>query len=107
MDSYVNLQPYTSDVQGFFPYIEELGTSVFRFKEDDMRTATNIIQGLMYTYRRNKKLSNNDNITMISMHVRLGDFDYHLKELWNMTFISDSFLTKAMEYYTKKYEVIT
>ena len=37
MDAYVNLQPYTSDVQGFFPYIEELRTSVFRFEEDDMR----------------------------------------------------------------------
>ena len=98
MDAYVNLQPYTSDVQGFFPYIEELRTSVFRFEEDDMRTATNIIQGLMYTY-----ISNNDNITMISMHVRLADFDYHLKELWNMTFISDSILTKTMDYYKKKF----
>ena len=103
----MSLDTYTTDVQGFFPYIEELRTSVFRFKEADIRTATKIFQSLMNTYRQNKRLSKNDNITMISIHVRLRDFGYHLKKLWNMSFISDSFLTKAMEYYTKKYQVIT
>ena len=106
MDSYVKLGAYVTDVQGFFPYIDELRSSVFRFKNDDMKTANTIFQSVINTYRGTKRLSKDDTITMISIHVRLTDFKHHLKVLWNMSFISNSFLTKAMEYYTKKYQVI-
>ena len=106
MDSYVKLGAYVTDVQGFLPYIDELRSSVFRFKNDDMKTANTIFQSVINTYRGTKRLSKDDTITMISIHVRLTDFKHHLKVLWNMSFISNSFLTKAMDYYTKKYQVI-
>ena len=105
-DSYIKLGPYTVDVQGFFPYINEL-KSIFKFKEDDLKTAKTIIQSVTNTYKATKRLSMEEEVTMVSIHVRLTDFKNHLKSLWNMEFISNEFLTKAMTYYTNKYKVRT
>ena len=105
-DSYIKLGPYTVDVQGFFPYINEL-KSIFKFKEDDLKTAKTIMQSIINTFKATKSLSMEDEVTMVSIHVRLTDFKDHLKSLWNMEFISNEFLTKAMTYYTNKYKVRT
>ena len=105
-DSYVKLGPYTVDVKGFFPYINEL-KSIFKFKEDDLKTAKTIMQSIINTFKATKSLSMEDEVTMVSIHVRLTDFKDHLKSLWNMEFISNEFLTKAMTYYTNKYKVRT
>ena len=105
-DSYIKLGPYTVDVQGFYPYINEL-KSIFKFKEDDLKTAKTIVQSISNTYKATKRLSMEDEVTMVSIHVRLTDFKDHLKSLWNMEFISNEFLTKAMTYYTNKYKVRT
>ena len=103
-DSYIKLGAYTVDVQGFFPYLNEL-KSIFKFKEEDLKTAKTIIQSVSNTYKATKRLSMEDEVTMVSIHVRLTDFKNHLKSLWNMEFISNEFLTKAMTYYTNKYKV--
>ena len=103
-DSYIKLGPYTVDVQGFYPYLNEL-KSIFKFKEDDLKTAKTIVQSISNTYKATKRLSMEDEVTMVSIHVRLTDFKDHLKSLWNMEFISNEFLTKAMTYYTNKYKV--
>ena len=92
-DSYIKLGPYTVDVQGFFPYINEL-KSIFKFKEDHLKTAKTIIQSVSNTYKATKRLAMEDEVTMVSIHVRLTDFKNHLKSLWNMEFISNEFLTK-------------
>ena len=105
-DSYIKLGPYTVDIQGFFPYINEL-KSIFKFKEDHLKTAKTIIQSVSNTYKATKRLAMEDEVTMVSIHVRLTDFKNHLKSLWNMEFISNEFLTKAMKYYTNKYKVRT
>ena len=105
-DSYIKLGPYTVDVQGFYPYLNEL-KSIFKFKEDDLKTAKTIVQSISNTYKATKRLSMEDEVTMVSIHVRLTDFKDHLKSLWNMEFISNEFLTKAMTYYTNKYKVRT
>ena len=105
-DNYIKLGPYTADVKGFFPFIKEL-KSIFKFKEDDLKTAKQIIQSVMNTYKATKNLSMDDEVTRVSIHVRLTDFKHHLKSLWNMEFISNEFLTKAMTYYTNKYKVRT
>ena len=104
-DKYVGLGPYINDVKGFSPYAEELRNSIFLFKKEDTKTANAIFQSIKNTYRATKKLPLTTNITMVSIHVRLTDFAYHLRVLFNMTFISNEFLTDAMGYYTDKYEV--
>ena len=104
-DKYVGLGPYVNDVKGFYPYVEELKNSIFRFKKEDTEAALAIFQSIKNTYRASKKVSLTANITMVSIHVRLTDFAHHLKVLFNMTFISNKFLSEAMEYYTFKYEV--
>ena len=70
-----------------------------------MRYANTIYQSIKNTYSATRKHSIDGNITMVSMHIRLTDFAHHLKVLFNMTFISNEFLTGAMTYYTKKYKV--
>ena len=102
---YVGLGPYVDDVKGFSPYAEELRNSIFLFKKEDTKTANAIFQSIKNTYRATKKLPLTTNITMVSIHVRLTDFAYHLRVLFNMTFISNKFLTDAMGYYADKYEV--
>ena len=104
-DKYVGLGPYVNDVKGFSPYVEELRNSIFLFKKEDTKTANAIFQSIKNTYRATKKLPLTTNITMVSIHVRLTDFAYHLRVLFNMTFISNEFLTAAMRYYTDKYKV--
>ena len=104
-NSYVKLDTYTIDIQGFFPYLDELKNYIFKFKQEDMKTARTILQSVKNVYRVNKKPEIVGDITMISMHVRLTDFKHYLKVRWNMTCISNEFLTQAMTYCTKKYQV--
>ena len=103
-DNYVKLGPYTTDVQGFYPYVNEL-KSVFKFRDEDLKTAKTIIQSVTNTYKATKRLKIDDEVTMVSIHVRLTDFKHHLKTLWNMEYISNEFLTKAMKYFSNKYKV--
>ena len=105
MDNYVKLGAYTTDVQGFFPYLNELKTSVFKFRDEDLKTAKSIIQSVTNTFKSTKRLNMDDEVTMVSIRVRLTDFKHHLKVLFDMEFVSNEFLTKAMRYFTNKYKV--
>jgi hypothetical protein len=104
-NSYVKLETYTIDIQGFFPYVDELKNDVFKFKPEDMKTARTILQSVKNAYRGTKKPEIVGDITMISMHIRLTDFKHHLAVLFNMTYISNEFLTQAMTHCTTKYQV--
>ena len=105
-DKVVKLGPYVNDVQGFYPYVEELKEQIFKFKQEDINKAKTIFQSIKNTYKGTKhKRSPNSNVTMVSIHVRLTDFAHHLNVLFNMTFISNKFLSQAMEYYHRKYNV--
>ena len=102
----VKLAAYVNDVQGFYPYVDELKKHIFKFKQEDLRVAKSIFQSIKNKYRGTKhNLLPNSNVTMVSIHVRLTDFKRHLHELFNMPFITNRFLTKAMEYYHTKYNV--
>ena len=70
-----------------------------------MTTAKTIVRSAKNTYRATKKHKVVGDITMISMHIRLTDFQPHLAMLFNMTFISNDFLTQAMTYCKNKYQV--
>ena len=82
------------DVQGFYPYINELVNDVFIFKKDIIRKAKDIFSNLDSNLH-----------TMVSIHIRLTDLDAHLKRLWNLPNASDEYFEKAMDYLHKKYKV--
>ena len=46
-----------------------------------------------------------ENINAISIHIRLTDYEKHLKHYYNMTTISKEYLVTAMTYMDKKYKV--
>ena len=46
-----------------------------------------------------------ENINAISIHIRLTDYEKHLKHYYNMTTISKEYLITAMTYMDKKYKV--
>ena len=87
------------------PYVNELKDSVFKFREEDLKTAKTIVQSVTNTFRATKKHKIEGDVTMVSIHVRLTDFKHHLKVLFDMEYISNAFLTKAMTYFTSKYKV--
>ena len=86
---------YVLDIKGFYPYVNELVNNVLKFKNIHMHRATTIMN------RLNPKLTN----VMVSIHIRLTDFAKHLKKLWNMTYASDEYFERAMQYFHSKYEV--
>ena len=105
-NSYVKLEPYANDVQGFFQYVGELRKSIFVFKKEDMKMAHTILQVVKNTYRATKNHNIAGNITMVSIHVRLTDYHNHLRVHYNAKYMSNEFLTQAMSYFTNKYKVI-
>ena len=105
-NSHVKLGDYVNDVQGFFPYVKQLKSSIFKFYEEDMKSANLIFSTMKNTYTATRKHNITGDITMVSIHVRLTDFKHHLKILFNMEFTPNSFFTAAMSYYAKKYKVI-
>ena len=105
MNSYVKLDPYTNDVQGYIQHIEELRTYIFKFRRKDLITARTIFQKLKNTYKSSKKRKRVGEITMVSIHVRLTDYMQHLKIIYGMEYNAKAFLTKAMAYCIKKYQV--
>ena len=104
-NKFVHLEWYANDVEGFFPYIQELKHSIFKFRDEDMKIAKAIFQTMGNTFRATKRPSLRGKITMISIHIRLTDYSEHLKVLYHMEVISNAFLTKAMTYCTRKYQV--
>ena len=83
------------DVNGFYPYINELINDVFKFKPH----YTDKAKGIFHDLRSHIH-------TMVSIHIRLTDMDLHLKEQWNLGNAPDQYFEKAMKYFDDKYEVI-
>ena len=82
------------DVQGFYPYINELVNDVFKFKLEYTNKAKLILSKLKPELH-----------TMVSIHIRLTDMDAHVKRLWNVTNPNEEYFATAMSYFHKKYMV--
>ena len=102
--SYIKLDPYVNDVQGFFPYIKEL-KSIFKFKAKELEMANKIIQTIENTYKDIKRNQSMGNVTVVSIHIRLTDYKRHLKELFDLEPIPAKWFTTAMNYFNNKYQV--
>ena len=90
---------YLNDVKGFSPYIDELKKYIFKLKSKHITHAKErlsefsvsmptIIQTLTQSKNKTK---------MVSIHVRLGDYDAHLKRLFDLPPVPDDYLSRAME----------
>ena len=83
-----------NDVKGFYPHIKKLKKTFFKFKKRDMIPATEI-----YAKMKPK------NHTMVSIHVRLTDFEEHLKWFGINKPVRKNYIGRAMDYIASKYNV--
>ena len=45
------------------------------------------------------------NVTLVSIHVRLGDYEAHLRKKFNLGLVSASYFMAAADILTRKFEV--
>ena len=102
--TYVKLDPYVNDVQGFFPYIKEL-KSIFKFKINEFEMANKIVQTIKNTYKDLKRNESMGDVTIVSIHVRLTDYKRHLKQRFDMEPIPAKWFSTAMNYFSNRYQV--
>ena len=92
-NSYIKLHHYVEDIKGFYPYIDELVTSVFKFKEKYKTEAI----------RRYKALQPESKM-MVSVHIRYTDF-VEVSSYFPSYSLQQSYFKRAMSYFHKKYKV--
>ena len=92
---YIKVSKWINDIKGYYPYIKTLKRKVFRFREKDIKNAAKIFSRL-----------NPDNHTMISIHVRLTDYQEHLYKLYHLKkYVPTNYFKTAMDYFAEKYQV--
>ena len=82
------------DVNGFYPYIDELVRNVFKFKRRYVEKSKEIFN----------RINVNNKHTMVSIHIRLTDMDRHLSENWSIRNEPDRYLENAMNYFHERYK---
>ena len=103
-DTYLKLDPFVNDVQGFFPYIKEL-KNIFKFRTNDLAMASTTIRNIENNYKELKRNETVSNVTIVSIYVRLTDYKHHLKLLFDLELIPAKWFTTAMNYFRNKYQV--
>ena len=94
-NEYILLDEFVMDLEGFYPFVNELVRDVFKFKRNYIEPAEVILQ----------KINPNNLYTMVSIHLRLTDMDVHLQENWNLENKPEEYLRKAMRYFNDHYQV--
>ena len=94
------------DVQGFLPYANDLKTNIFKFHKKFRAVSRRLYK--MMIERANTDITDRkvQNFTTVSIHIRLTDFENHLKGWWNITNAQPEYFSSAMQYFTEKYQVI-
>ena len=52
-----------------------------------------------------KDLKGIEDLTFISIHVRMTDYAYHLDKLYNLTYVSEDYFEKAKQHFSKHFSV--
>ena len=97
-NKYLKLGYYVFDVKSFYPHINELKEGIFRIKAKYIEMAKN----------RFDSLGIKGSHTKVSIHIRLTDYKWQLKVLYNMThqyFFGGGYIEKAIVYFAQKYDV--
>ena len=95
----LKLYTYLNDVKGFSPYIDELKKYVFQFKSHHISHAKKRLDKFspkMLTTIHNST-QNHNKTKMVSIHIRLGDYEAHLKRLFDLPPVLDDYFSRAME----------
>ena len=92
-NTYIKLHHYVEDIKGFYPYIDELVSDVFKFKEDDTKEA-----------RRRYKALRPELKTMVSVHIRLTDYK-KVASYFPSDSSQQSYFKSALSYFHNKYKV--
>ena len=93
---YLHLLGYVNRVKMFLPWLQELKEHIFRFKTFYIHSAQEKLQ---------KMNCYGNKVTIVSIHVRLTDYRENL--LHGIPEAADeSYFSRAMEYYIKKYQVL-
>ena len=97
-------------MKGFYPYVQELKNYVLRFKSINLENAQKQILSMFSGEQKNVPLLprdsyNHKNVSynkkykkLVSIHVRLGDYEHHLRKLFNLPIIESNYFTRAMKY---------
>ena len=86
---------YLNDVKGFSPYASELKNYMFRFKRTHIDHAQKRLEhslGVSIPFSNNNETANK----IVSIHVRLGDYEKHLKRVFDLPMVPDDYFTRAM-----------
>ena len=92
-NTYIKLHHYVEDIKGFYPYIDELVSDVFKFKEEDTNEA-----------RRRYKALRPELKTMVSVHIRLTDYK-KVASYFPSDSSQQSYFKSALSYFHNKYKV--
>ena len=90
---YLQIKPYINHISSYEPYLPELKKHIFRFKTSFLSAAKEKLS--KYGYK-------NKNSIFVSIHVRLTDYHTVLGDLPG---ISKEYFSRAMGYFSQKYEV--
>ena len=109
-NKHIKFFPYLNDVKGFYPYVDELKKSIFKFKKTHIHSAESHLWKVFDSHKTIKANFKNlkqlkKNHTLVSIHVRLGDYEEHLKKVFGLPVVSNDYFTKAMTFMYKKYPV--
>ena len=91
---YLHLFGYVNSVKIFLPWLEELKEHILRFKTFYIQSAQQSLQ---------KIGCYGDKVTTVSIHVRRGDYLDLLHGIPEAA--NEEYFSRAMEYYSSKYEV--
>ena len=112
-NKHLRFYAYLNDVKGFYPHVQELKNHIFRFKpiliESAQKQMSSMFPGERETFLSltsvsniNNNLYNKNKKTLVSIHVRLGDYGNHLKTLFNLQTVGSSYFTRAMGYIVER-----
>ena len=104
---YIKLGTYIADFTGFVKYSNDLKTNIFKFHKKWIAIAKKLFDMMITSAKNNSKESevHNKPFTTVSIHIRLTDFEGHLKQWWNVSLATKDYFTSAMQYFEDRYEV--
>ena len=89
-----------NDLRGFSPYVNELKNHVFRFKRGYITDAQRRLGNVLSVDTSNSD-HNGTARTIVSIHLRLGDYGNHLKRRFGLPVVPDNYFTRAMQFITE------
>jgi len=104
---YIKLPTYIADFTGFVKYANDLKTKIFKFHRKWEAIARKLFDIMIASAKKNSKRSQVQEkpFITVSIHIRLTDFEGHLKQWWNVSLASKDYFTSAMQYFEDRYEV--